>query len=103
MALVQRLRFTDAMDTGVYIRRSHEGIALLPGAEIIDDWDGGCLIRSEEKLESPPGVAYYVTEGDQLVAVKFPPAHSETAPYDYAADKDRSDIRALTETARGGA
>jgi len=44
------------MDTGVYIRRSSEGIALLPGAEVIEDWDGGCLIRSEEKLGSPPGV-----------------------------------------------
>jgi hypothetical protein len=89
------------MDTGVYIRRSNEGIALLPGAEIVNDWDGGCLIRSEEKLESPPGVAYYVTEGEQLIAVKFPPANTGTAPFDYAADKDRSDTRALTDTARG--
>jgi hypothetical protein len=89
------------MDTGLYIRRFNESIALLPGAEIIDDWDGGCLIRSEEKLESPPGVAYYVTEGDQLVGVKFPPAENETAPYDYSADKDRSDTRALADATRG--
>jgi len=90
------------MDTGVYVRKPGEGIQLLAGAEVIDDWDSGCLIRSEEKIESAPGVDYYVAEGEQLVGVKFSAVEDDTAPFDYAADKDRSDTRALADSARGG-
>ena len=87
------------MDTGVYIRRSHEDVALFPAAEVIDDWDNGCLIRSEEKIEPSPDDAYYVVEGDQeLVALKFSPSDTEGPPFDYAAQKDRSDTRALELT-----
>ena len=86
------------MDTGVYIRRSHEDVALVPGAEVIDDWDDGCLIRSEEKIEPSPDDGYYVVEGEQLVAVKFSPSDTATPPFDYAAQKDRSDTRALELT-----
>jgi len=90
------------MDTGVYIRRSNEGIVVLPAAEVIEDWEGGCLIRSEEKLESSPDVTYYVAEGDQLIAVNFPSGGVETAPFDYVADKDRSDTREIALVAAGG-
>lgn len=83
------------MDTGVYIRKTHGGVALVAGAEVIDDWGDGCRIRSEEELESSPDVVYYIVEGEQLVAVKFSASDAETAPFDYAADKDRSDARVL--------
>ena len=91
-----------AMDTGVYIRRSHEAIELVPAAEVIEAWEGGCLIRSEEKLESSPSATYYVIEADQLVAVKLSSAEAKAAPFDYAADKDRSDTRALALAGPGG-
>ena len=83
------------MDTAVYVRRSGEGIALAAGAEIIERWEGGCLIRSEERLDSPPGVTYYVADGKDLVAVKFPPSEADAPPFDYPAELDRSDTRTV--------
>ena len=71
------------MDTGVYIRRSHDGIALLASAVVFEDWDD---------------IVYYVVEREQLVAVKLATAENESAPYDYAAGKNRSDTRAFDLT-----
>jgi hypothetical protein len=86
-----------SMNTAVYVRKAGEGIALAAGAEIIEAWEGGCLIRSEERLESPPGVTYYVAEGNDLVAVKFPPSEADAAPFDYPAEMDRSDTRTVVQ------
>jgi hypothetical protein len=63
------------------------------GAEIVDEWEDGCLIRSEEILPVALGQTYYVKEGDDLVAVTFPVSSASESPFDYAARKDRSDIR----------
>lgn len=90
-----RLATDGLMDTAVYVRVSGEGIGMVMGAEIVDDWEGGCLIRAEEPLEPAPGRDYYVADGDELVAVRFDPAAAGQGPYDYAADKDRSDTRPL--------
>ncbi|WP_367872061.1 hypothetical protein [Luteolibacter sp. Populi] len=86
------------METDIYVREAEKGITLLMGAEIIDTWEDGCLVRSEEKL--PAGGHYYVEEGDQLVALSLPPPRQDRGPYDYAAQKDRSDIRPVPSLAR---
>lgn len=87
------------MNTAVYVRRSGEAIALEAGAEIIEAWEGGCLIRSEGPLEASPGVSYYVADGDEFVAVRFPVAEAKEAPFDYAAELDRSDTWGMVQGA----
>jgi hypothetical protein len=81
------------MNSEVYVRNSLTGFAPQLGAEIVDEWEGGCLIRSEEPLPTGDGIGYYVVEGPSLVAVKLPPVDGSQGPFDYAAEKDRSDIR----------
>jgi hypothetical protein len=81
------------MNREVYVRHSATGFAPQLGAEVVDEWDGGCLIRSEEPLSVEDGSSYYVVEGRSLVAVKLPPVDQSEGPFDYAAEKDRSDIR----------
>ena len=83
------------METDIYVREAEKGVTLLMGAEIIDTWEDGCLIRSEEVLPEEVGRNYYVEEDGHLVAVHLPAARQEQGPYDYAVQKDRTDTRKL--------
>ena len=83
------------MDNDVYVKEAANGLVRLMSAEIIDTWEDGCLIRSEEALPAESGKNYYVEEGDHLVAVHFGAARETRGPYDYAAQKDRTDVRRL--------
>lgn len=83
------------MDNDVYVKEPGNGIIRMAGAEIIDTWEDGCLIRSDEALPEEAGRTYFVEEGGLLVAVHFSPARQEQAPYDYAAQKVRTDTRKL--------
>ena len=83
------------MDKDVYVKEPGNGIVRMAGAEIIDTWEDGCLIRSEEVLPEEVGRNYYVEEDGHLVAVHLPAARQEQGPYDYAVQKDRTDTRKL--------
>lgn len=83
------------MDNDVYVKEPGNGIIRMAGAEIIDTWENGCLIRSEEVLPEEAGRSYYVEEGGHLVAVHFSRARQEQGPFDYSAQKDRTDTRKL--------
>jgi hypothetical protein len=83
------------MKPEVFVRDSQKGFAVLMGAEVVDDWEGGCMIRSEERLLQPPGTRFYVTEGDSVIAVKLTSPDQQRPPFDYPAEKDRSDVRPL--------
>ncbi|WP_035604294.1 hypothetical protein [Haloferula sp. BvORR071] len=83
------------MDNDVYVREAANGLERLMSAEIVDTWEDGCLIRSEEALSMEPGTSYYVEEGDHLVAVHFGESREAQGPFDYAAQKDRTDVRRL--------
>jgi hypothetical protein len=83
------------MDNDVYVKEPGNGIVRMAGAEIIDTWEDGCLIRSEEVLPEEVGRSFFVEEGGHLVAVHFSPARQQQAPFDYAAQKDRTDTRKL--------
>jgi hypothetical protein len=82
------------MNTEVYIREGGTGIRHHLGAEVVDEWEDGCLIRSEERLETAPFISYYIVEGQALVAVKLGEP-SGTGPFDYSVELDRSDVRSL--------
>jgi hypothetical protein len=83
------------METDVYVKEPGNGIVRIAGAEIIDMWEAGCLIRSEEELPEEAGRNYYVEEDGHLVAVHFPAARQQQGPFDYAAQKVRTDTRKL--------
>lgn len=83
------------MDNDVYVKEPGNGIVRVAGAEIIDTWENGCLIRAEEVLPEEAGRTYFVEDGGHLVAVHFPPARQTQGPFDYAAQKDRTDTRKL--------
>lgn len=85
------------MNTEVFIRESQKGFTVQPGAEVVDEWEGGCMIRSEERLHQPPGTRFYVAEGDSVIAVKLTSPGQKRPPFDYPAEKDRSDIRPLPQ------
>ena len=89
------------MENDVYVKNAGNGVALLLSAEIIDTWEDGCLIRSEEALSTEAGKHYYVEEADQLVSVHFTHPHnaSPQPPFDYPAQKDRSDVRRVPSLA----
>jgi hypothetical protein len=93
------------MDNDVYVKEPGNGLVRMAGAEIIDTWEDGCLIRSEEALPEETGRNYYVEEGGHLVAVHLPPPRQEQGPFDYAAQKVRTDTRKLParSTALGSA
>jgi hypothetical protein len=83
------------MEQDLYVKLSGEGISRVMSAEIIDRWEDGCLIRSEEVLPVAVGRTYYVEEGEDLVAVTFPVSEKSDGPFDYPAQKDRSDVRPI--------
>lgn len=83
------------MRTEVFVRDSQKGFILQLGAEVVDEWENGCMIRSEERLHQPPGTRFYVIEGDSVVAVRLTSPGQKHPPFDYPAEKDRSDIRPM--------
>lgn len=83
------------MEQDLYVKLTGEGISRVTSAEIIDRWEDGCLIRAEEALPAATGRTYYVEEGENLVAVSLHLHENSAGPVDYAAQKDRSDIRPL--------
>ena len=89
-------RMSQAMERDLYVRLSGEGISRLMSAEIIDEWEDGFMIRSEEVLPTGPGRTYYVEEGDHIVALDIPRPPQSEGPFDYAAQIDRSDVRPVS-------
>jgi hypothetical protein len=83
------------MKTEVFVRDSQKGFTLQLGAEVVDEWETGCMIRSEGRLLQPQGTRFYVAEGDSVVAVKLTSPDQKHPPFDYPAEKDRSDIRPM--------
>ena len=79
----------------VYGGDGRGGFVLLEGVELLDQWEGGCLIRTETLLPDGPADTCYVLEGNVLVALRFPYPPKGNGPYDYAAEKDHSDIRVV--------
>ena len=79
----------------VYVRDGRGGFILRDGAEIVDEWQGGCLVRSEDRLPTGPAETCYVIEGEVLVALRLPADPTGHGPFDYAAEKDRSDMRLI--------
>ena len=84
------------MNTDVYIREAEGGFTRRLGAEVIEEWETGRMIRSESRLESEPFISYYIVDGESLSAVKLGPAKGE-GPFDYAAEIDPSDTRPLPD------
>lgn len=69
------------------------GFILQDGVEVIDDWEGGCLIRADEPLPDGPGSTCFIVESDALVGLRLPSFPSGNGPFEYVAEKDRSDVR----------
>ena len=77
----------------IYMRDGRGGFLLKDGAEVVDDWGDGCLIRSEEPLSNESSDPCFVTEGEALIALRLPQMPAGMGPFEYLAEKDYSDIR----------
>ncbi|MCW1923092.1 hypothetical protein OKA05_11055 [Luteolibacter arcticus] len=75
------------------MRDGRGGFLLREGAEVLNDWGDGCLIRSDELVSTEPADTCFVAEGDALVALRFPQLPVGVGPFEYLAEKDYSDIR----------
>lgn len=81
------------MENDVYLREGGKGFSRQPGAEIVDRWEEGCLIRSERPLPAGPGNGFYVEDEGDLISVVFGNPDQSQGPFDYRATFDRADTR----------